>query len=78
VVKMGSLEEQWITEAFAEYSSSLVIKKLKGDGAYDSMVSTWRANANDATKMSPIPLAQPAQHSRRSTHELPRPYIPDL
>ncbi len=57
VVKMGSVEEQWITEAFAEYSSSLVIKKLKGDGAYASMISTWRANANDAAKVAPIPLA---------------------
>ena len=57
VVKMGSFEEQWITEAFAEYSSSLVIKKLKGDGAYASMISTWRANANDAAKVAPIPLA---------------------
>ena len=25
VVKMGSIEEQWVTESFAEYSSSLVI-----------------------------------------------------
>jgi hypothetical protein len=57
VVKMGSFEEQWITEAFAEYSSSLVIKKLKGDGAYASMIATWRANANDAAKVAPIPLA---------------------
>ncbi|HXH38994.1 MAG TPA: M1 family aminopeptidase, partial [Thermoanaerobaculia bacterium] len=45
VVKMGSSEEQWITEAFAEYSASLVIKQLKGQGAYDSLISTWRANA---------------------------------
>ncbi len=57
VVKMGSSEEQWITEAFAEYSSSLVIKKLKGNGAYASLISTWRANANDAAKVAPIPLA---------------------
>lgn len=57
VVKMGSSEEQWITEAFAEYSSSLVIKKLKGDGAYDSLISTWRANANDVANVAPIPLA---------------------
>jgi len=57
VVKMGSLEEQWITEAFAEYSSSLVIKKLKGESTYQSMIATWRANANDAAKVAPIPLA---------------------
>jgi hypothetical protein len=57
VVKMGTIEEQWITEAFAEYSSSLVIKKLKGDSEYNSMISRWRANANDAAKVAPIPLA---------------------
>lgn len=57
VVKMGTLEEQWVTEAFAEYSSSLVIRKLKGDSTYESMLSTWRANANDAAKAAPIPLA---------------------
>lgn len=57
VVKMGSTEEQWITEAFAEYSASLVIKQLKGQGGYDSLIATWRANANDAAKAAPIPLA---------------------
>lgn len=57
VVKMGSIEEQWVTEAFAEYSSSLVIKKLKGEGYYDGMVSTWKANAKDAASAAPIALA---------------------
>lgn len=57
VVKMGSEEEQWVTEAFAEYSSSLVIKKLKGQGHYDGMVATWKANAKDASAVAPIPLA---------------------
>jgi hypothetical protein len=57
VVKMGSLEEQWVTEAFAEYSSSLVIRKLKGDSGYNGMVSTWRGNAKDVSNIAPIPLA---------------------
>jgi hypothetical protein len=57
VVKMGSSDEQWITESFAEYCSSLAIKELKGQSTYDSMVATWRANANDAHEMSSIPLA---------------------
>ena len=57
VVKMGSYEEQWITESFAEYSSSLVIRKLKGNSDYESLLSTWRANAGDAAKVAPIPLA---------------------
>ncbi|MFZ2491287.1 MAG: M1 family aminopeptidase [Thermoanaerobaculia bacterium] len=57
VAKMGSEEEQWITESFAEYSSALAIKQLKGKSAYDSMVATWRANAKDATEVSSIALA---------------------
>lgn len=56
VVKMGTDEEQWVTEAFAEYSSSLVIKKLKGQGQQDSMIATWRANAKDVAQSAPIPL----------------------
>jgi hypothetical protein len=57
VVKMGSGEEQWVTESFAEYSSSLVVKQLKGKSGYDAMVATWRANAGDAKEVSSIPLA---------------------
>lgn len=57
VVKMGSGEEQWVTESFAEYSSSLVVKQLKGKSGYEAMVATWRANAGDATEVSSIPLA---------------------
>jgi hypothetical protein len=57
VVKMGSAEEQWVTESFAEYSSSLVIKKLKGQNGYDAMLARWRANAAEASSVAPIPLA---------------------
>jgi hypothetical protein len=53
VVKMGSVEEQWITEAFAEYSSSFIVKQMKGD----VLTATWRANAGDATKASSIVMA---------------------
>jgi len=54
VVKMGSFEEQWITEAFAEYSSSFIVKQMKGS---DVLTPTWRANAGDATKASSIAMA---------------------
>lgn len=57
VVKMPSSEEQWITESFAEYSSSLVMKQMKGQSTYDAMLSTWQANANDAKSYSGIALA---------------------
>jgi Peptidase family M1 domain len=56
VVKMGSGEEQWVTESFAEYSSALLMKNLK-KGAYDSMLAHWKANAGMATEVSSIPLA---------------------
>jgi hypothetical protein len=57
VVKMGASEEQWITESFAEYSAALVIRNLRGQSSYDSLLSTWRANAAESSGMSPIPLA---------------------
>jgi hypothetical protein len=57
VVKMGSAEEQWITESFAEYSSSYVIELMKGKGGKKAMVNRWRANANDSKNASSIALA---------------------
>ena len=57
VIKMGSREEQWVTEAFAEYSSSLAIKQLKGMNGYKAMLATWRADANDSKNVSSIALA---------------------
>jgi hypothetical protein len=57
VVKMGSFEEQWLTEAFAEYCSSLVVKEIKKEGGYRDLINTWRADAKDAGAIAPIPLA---------------------
>jgi hypothetical protein len=57
VVKMGSEEEQWLTEAFAEFSSSLVVKEIQGQRGYDSMVARWRADAKDGGSFAPIALA---------------------
>lgn len=57
VVKMGSVEEQWVTESFAEYSSSFVVKQIKGKGQYKAMENTWKANANDAKNASSIAMA---------------------
>jgi len=56
VTKMGSLDEQWLTEAFAEYCSALVVKQMKGDSGYQGMLSAWRANAKDGA-FAPIPMA---------------------
>jgi hypothetical protein len=57
VVKMGSREEQWVTEAFAEYCSSQVVMKLKGQQGYDALLSSWHAGAKDAGTFAPIALA---------------------
>ena len=57
VVKMGSREEQWLTESFAEYSSSLVVLNIKGDAGYNAMVKEWKARAEESYAVAPIPLA---------------------
>lgn len=62
VVKMPSAEEQWLTEAFAEYCAALYIKAHKGEHAYNNMLATWRADAKDATEKAPIPLANRLQN----------------
>jgi hypothetical protein len=57
VVKMPSHDEQWLTESFAEYSAAIFLKTMKGGATYKSLRNHWRSNASDATKISPIPLA---------------------
>jgi hypothetical protein len=57
VIKMGSRDEQWVTESFAEYSSSLVVKQIKGNDDYKAMINTWRADAKDAKDSSSIATA---------------------
>jgi hypothetical protein len=45
VVKMPNGEEQWITEAFSEYSSGLAMLQAKGDGYYKDKAAAWRRDA---------------------------------
>lgn len=74
VVKMGSDEEQWLTEAFAEYSSALLIKQMEGASAYGVLLNNWKADASDAGSVAPIPLAnrvvEPWQPSMTSVHRV--------
>ena len=58
-VKMWGYEDQWITESFAEYTSSLAMRamKNKGVGTYDVIVKDWEEKAKKATKASSIPTA---------------------
>jgi len=56
-VKMPSGHEQWLTESFAEYSSALLINKMKGRSAYKAMMNEWKTQANAATALSSIAMA---------------------
>lgn len=57
VVKMPSSEDQWVTEAFADYSAAMYEGEFKGQGLFARSVATWTANAKEAAKYAPIPLA---------------------
>ncbi|MEK6372060.1 MAG: M1 family aminopeptidase [Acidobacteriota bacterium] len=52
-----SSEEEWLSEAFAEYSAALFMKASKRSGDYDNALATWRANAREATKVATIPMS---------------------
>jgi hypothetical protein len=57
VVKMPSIEEQWLTESFAEYSAALALKKFQGKGVYDRLIAVLKTHAGDGAKLAPIPLS---------------------
>lgn len=57
VVKMPSPEDQWITEAFADYCAALYERDFKGQGQFDKSVAEWKANAKEAAGKAPIPFA---------------------
>jgi len=57
VVKMPSGEDQWITEAFADYCAALYERDYKGQGQFDQSIAYWRENSKEASRKAPIPLA---------------------
>ncbi len=59
-VKMPSFEEQWITEAFAEYCAGLFLKVYKNEATFKALVKHWRARATFAGGEIPIHLANRA------------------
>jgi len=56
-VRWPSYTEQWLSESFAEYSAALLLKKFQGDAPYKRLLAHWKADANDAHNLAPIPLA---------------------
>lgn len=75
VIKMGSYEEQWLTESFAEYSSSLFVRLLKGEGGYHRMVKTWRNNAKHALDVASIPTANRIRSSDFGANRMDRTHL---
>lgn len=60
VVKMPSFEEQWITEAFADYSAALFLQQAygkQGKAQFERIRATWKGNAAMARNDSSIALA---------------------
>jgi hypothetical protein len=62
VVKMPSLEEQWLTESFAEISAGLFVRDLRGKSDFEGLESVWKSRAKDSTDVAPIPLANRVQY----------------
>ncbi|HVE70778.1 MAG TPA: M1 family aminopeptidase [Thermoanaerobaculia bacterium] len=67
-VSMRSMEEQWLDEAFAEYSASLFFRGTNLDGQYQRAFTHWKANAKDATEVAAIPAANRLVNSRDGLH----------
>jgi hypothetical protein len=57
LVKMPSLEEQWLTESFADISAGLALEDWKGKGEYNKQVGPWRSEGRWASKFATIPTA---------------------
>ncbi|HJV89212.1 MAG TPA: M1 family aminopeptidase [Holophagaceae bacterium] len=57
VVKMGSPEDQWITESFADYCAALYERDFKSQGHYNRNVAQWKRAATEVHEAGPIPLA---------------------
>jgi hypothetical protein len=56
-VKAETYEDQWIEEAFSEYSAALFMKDAGRPGDYTKAFVNWKADAKDATNISTIPMA---------------------
>ncbi|WP_243286875.1 M1 family metallopeptidase [Geothrix terrae] len=54
-VLIASEEENWISEAFAQYCSALVIRSGKGETDFKRLMTEWASEARDQSKWSTIP-----------------------
>jgi hypothetical protein len=63
VVKMASPEDQWLSEAFADYTAALYDLAAKGQTYWEGNVGQWFSRAAMGMAAGPIPLAN-AIHPR--------------
>lgn len=61
-VKMPSPEEQWVTEAFAEYSAALFMARAKGKDYFEGMQTEWWNGAKENSGFGTIPFANELQN----------------
>jgi aminopeptidase N len=69
VVGWPAAEEQWLSEAFAEYSAALALRATQGEAVYKRMLNTWRTNGRQASPVSTIPLVNRISMPRASSYE---------
>jgi hypothetical protein len=50
-------EEQWLSEAFAEYCAALFVKSAMGKVEYNALLATWKSSARQAGDVSTIATA---------------------
>ena len=68
-IKMASPEEQWITEAFSEFCSSLVLGNINnlGKGKREALLRHWKDQADEVKSVCTIPMANSLNDPNNST-----------
>ena len=56
-VKAETIEDVWIQEAFAEYSSALFMKDAGRPGDYTKALANWKADTKDSNNVTNIPMS---------------------
>jgi aminopeptidase N len=74
VVKMPGVEEQWLTESFAEVCAGLLVRDLRGKSDFEGLITVWKSRAKEAASTAPIPLANRI-HANSETADLHRTYL---
>jgi aminopeptidase N len=57
MIKCPSDEEEWLSEAFAEFSSAFALKQLRGKQAFDRLFDSWLTNSEETGARASIAMA---------------------